>query len=133
MTVDLIEEWVKNVWVRHPGVLLNPLSVLVVDGFHGHSSEDQKDKLEKKNCDFVVIPGGMTSQLQPLEASIHKPFNGYLRKEYEAWLLSENFPLIPFGKIKRASASKLAEWSWLLGGRSQEKQWNSHLRNDKCA
>jgi hypothetical protein len=34
----------------------------------------------------------------------------YLRKEFETWLLSENLPLTPSGKIKRSSASKLAEW-----------------------
>jgi hypothetical protein len=52
----------------------------------------------------------MPSQLQPLDVSVNKPFKDYLRKEYEAWLLSENLPLTPSGKIKRASASKLAEW-----------------------
>jgi hypothetical protein len=39
---------------------------------------------------------------------VNKPFN--LRKEYMAWLLSENLPLTPSGKAKEASASKLAGW-----------------------
>jgi hypothetical protein len=34
----------------------------------------------------------------------------YLRKEYEAWLLSEILPLTTSGKIKGSSASKCAEW-----------------------
>jgi hypothetical protein len=84
--------------------------MLDLDAFRGHLSEELKVKLERKNCDFVVIPGGMTSQLQALDVSVNKPFKDYLRREYEAWLLSENLPLTPSGMIKRASASKLAEW-----------------------
>jgi hypothetical protein len=33
-----------------------------------------------------------------------------LQKESEAWLPSEILPIIPSVKIKRASASELAEW-----------------------
>jgi hypothetical protein len=110
MTVDLVEDWVKNVWERYPGALQNPPSTLVLDAFHGHLPEELKVKLESKNCDLVVTPDGMTSQLKPLDVSVNKPFKDYLRKEYEAWLLSENLPLVPSGKINRASASKLAKW-----------------------
>jgi hypothetical protein len=84
--------------------------MLVLDAFRGHLSEEMKVKLDRKNCDLVVIPGSMTSQFQQLYVSVNKPFKDYLRKEYEAWLLSENLPLTPSGNIKRASASKLAEW-----------------------
>jgi hypothetical protein len=81
-----------------------------------------------KNCDLVVVPGDMTSQLQPLYFSVNRPFKDYLRKEYKTWLLSENLPVIPSGKIKKASASDLADRSQPLG-RLQEKWWNSHSRN----
>jgi hypothetical protein len=50
----------------------------------------------------------MTSHCQPLSDSINKLFKDYLRMEYKARFLSENLPLTPSGKIKRASASKLA-------------------------
>jgi hypothetical protein len=66
-------------------------------------SEEMKVKLQK-NCDITVVPDGMTSQLQPLAVAVNKPFKDYLRKRYNAWMLSENFPLIPSGKIKRAAA-----------------------------
>jgi hypothetical protein len=52
----------------------------------------------------------MTSQLQPPDVSVNKPFKYYLRKEYEAWLLPENLPLTPSGKFRGAFASNLAKW-----------------------
>jgi hypothetical protein len=51
----------------------------------------------------------MSSRLLLLGVSVTKPFKDYLRKEYEAWLLSENLPLIPSGNIKKAYDSHLAE------------------------
>jgi hypothetical protein len=58
--------------------------MLVLDAFRGHLSEELKVTLERKNCDLVVIPGGMNSQLQPLDVSVNKPFKDYLRKECES-------------------------------------------------
>jgi hypothetical protein len=72
--------------------------------------EELKVIREGKNCDSVVIPGGMTSQLQPLEPSVNKPLKHYLMEEYKARLLSENFPLVSSTKTKRPYASYLAEW-----------------------
>jgi hypothetical protein len=37
--------------------------MLVLDAFHGHLSEEITVKLYRKNCDLVVILGGMTSQI----------------------------------------------------------------------
>jgi hypothetical protein len=52
----------------------------------------------------------MTSQPEPRDVSVNEPSKEYLRKENRVWSLSENLPLAPCGKIKRASASKVAEW-----------------------
>jgi hypothetical protein len=88
----------QKMWERWPGALCNPLGMLILDTFHG------------QNCVLVVIPGGMTSQLIPLNVLVSKPFEDHLRTEYKAWLLSENLSLIPSSKINWASASELAEW-----------------------
>jgi hypothetical protein len=42
MTVDLMEDWVKNVLKRCPGALHNPPDMLVLDAFRGHLSEELK-------------------------------------------------------------------------------------------
>jgi hypothetical protein len=36
-------------------------SMLVLDAFCEHLSEEVKVTIERKNCDLVVIPGGMTT------------------------------------------------------------------------
>jgi hypothetical protein len=54
-----------------------------------------------------VIPAGKTSQLQPPDILIRKPFRDYLRKECKAWLISEK--LSPFSKIKKLYAWRLPE------------------------
>jgi hypothetical protein len=65
--------------------------MLVLDAFRGRLPEELKVKLVRKNCDLFVVPGGTTSQLQPLNVSVNKLFKDYLRKDCEAWLLFGNF------------------------------------------
>lgn len=86
MTSDMMGDWQKVVWERRPGALRNPRSMLVLDAFRGHTTDSVKNRLQQHNCDLVVIPGGMTSVLQPLDVSINKPFKQYAREEYEKWL-----------------------------------------------
>jgi hypothetical protein len=83
---------------------------LVLDAFKGHLTEAVKARLRKGNNDLAVIPGGMTSQLQPLDVSVNKPFKGYLKEECEQWLCSGNLPQTKTGKIKKAPASVVANW-----------------------
>jgi hypothetical protein len=53
MATDLMEDWMKNVKERRPGDLRNPPSMLVLDAFRGHVSEELKFKPERKNCDLL--------------------------------------------------------------------------------
>lgn len=103
-------DWQKVVWERRPGALRNPRSMLVLDAFRGHTTDSVKNRLQQHNCDLVVIPGGMTSVLQPLDVSINKPFKQYAREEYEKWLETPNLPRTPAGKIKKVPPSTVAAW-----------------------
>jgi hypothetical protein len=61
------------VWQKHPGALLNLCSMLILDSFLKQSTEDVKKILKSRNTDQVIIPGGLTSMLQPLTAGcVHK-------------------------------------------------------------
>jgi hypothetical protein len=60
MTADMMDEWIRmsgkdnlDLYVTHQ-VMLSP------SAFCGHLNEELKVKLERKNCDLVVIPGGIT-------------------------------------------------------------------------
>lgn len=97
-------------WGRRPGALLNTRSMLVLNTFKGHLTDEVEEALTKSNTDLVVIPGGMTSQLQPLNICINKPLKDLVRREYEQWLEASNRPLTPPGRMKRASVSDVARW-----------------------
>jgi len=82
MDQDLVKDWVDKVWDRGPGALRRQKAMLVLDSFRGHLNEDVKKKLQRGRTDTVVIPGGVTSILQPLDISINKPFKESLRRFY---------------------------------------------------
>jgi hypothetical protein len=50
--------------------------MLVLDAFKGHLTSEVKSAIHAMNTDLMVIPGGMTSQLQFLDAAENKPFQG---------------------------------------------------------
>jgi len=70
---NFMEDWIKMVWCWRPGVR-NVHNILVIDAFKRHVTENVENALKKTNTDTVMIPGGMTRQLQPLDVSVNKPF-----------------------------------------------------------
>ena len=79
MTEGLMLEWLKIVWGRRPRAYLNQPSMLVLDAFKGHLTDSVENQLCKMNTELVIIPGGITSVLQPMDVSINKPFKDRLR------------------------------------------------------
>jgi hypothetical protein len=84
--------------------------MLAMDAFRGHLSNRIRNRLGNKNMALVIIPSGMTSQLQPLDVTINKPLKHLVHKHYVAWLNKNNHILTPSDKIKRASVSIIVEW-----------------------
>lgn len=110
MTAAMVEEWIRLVWQRRPGALLCRDSLLVLDSYSGHLTDGVKAALSRGGTDLAIIPGGMTSQLQPLDVAINKPFKSRVRKYYTDWLTEQDHELTPAGRIKRASLSQVAKW-----------------------
>jgi len=81
MTEELMLEWLKIVWDHRPRAFLNQPSMLVLDAFKGHLTDSVKNQLRKMNPELFVIPGGMTSVLQPMDVSINKPFKDRLKQQ----------------------------------------------------
>ena len=73
MTEELMLEWLKIVWGRRPRAFLNQPSVLVLDAFKGHLTDSVKNQLRKMNTELVVMPGGITSVLQPMDYPLTSP------------------------------------------------------------
>ena len=74
MNEDEMIWWIENVWVQRARRSINPRSFLVLDSFTAHKTDAVKNRFREKHTDLAVIPGGLTSRLQPLDVSLNKPF-----------------------------------------------------------
>ncbi|KAM7295706.1 pogo transposable element with KRAB domain [Ixodes scapularis] len=70
----MMREWIRVMWDNRPGAAFKIPSMLVLNAFRGHLTDEVKNTIREAKSDLVVIPGGMTSQLQPLDVCINKPF-----------------------------------------------------------
>ncbi|KAK2553067.1 Large subunit GTPase 1-like protein [Acropora cervicornis] len=48
-----------------------------------------RSTLKSLNTEPAVIPGGMTSMVQPLDVAINKPFKDRMRKKWQEWMLAD--------------------------------------------
>ena len=60
------------------------------DQFKAHVTESTKRLATKLKTHLAVIPGGLTSQLQPLDLSVNKPFKGFMHEEWAKWIEAPN-------------------------------------------
>ena len=95
-------------WSKCPGGLKKP-SLLVWDQFKAHVTESTKRLSTKLKTHLAVIPGGLTSQLQPLDVSVNKPFKGLMHEDWAKWTGAPTHHVTPEGRVKRPSISNVCE------------------------
>ena len=64
--------------------LFCPRLLLVYDSFEAHVTDTVKASFKCENTELAVIPGGLTSLLQPLDVSLNKLFKDGVRKQWMA-------------------------------------------------
>jgi hypothetical protein len=101
MDQALVLDWINCVLQKRPGALLNLHTMLILDIFCGQITEEVKKTLKSRNTDQVIIPGGQTSMLQPLDVCINWPFKATLKEQYAQWMTVGEHEFTPTGKIKR--------------------------------
>ena len=94
-------------WSKRPGGLLIKKNILVCDQFKAHVTDSTK-RLATKH--LVVIPGGLTFQLQPLDVSVNKPFKVFMHEEWAKLIEAPTHHVIPAGRVKRPLISNVCEW-----------------------
>ncbi len=102
--------WLEKVWGRRPGALLKKPALMVWDAFRAHTTDAIKKQISQMKTQVAVIPGGLTSQLQPLDVSINKPFKCFIREEWNKWMQEEECEVTPTGRRKRPSIGMVCEW-----------------------
>jgi len=63
----------------------------------------------KLKTHLAVIPGRLSSQLQPLDISVNKPFKGFMHEEWAKWIEAPTHHVTPAGRVKRPSISNVDE------------------------
>ena len=106
----ITKDWVKTIWEKRPGGLLKAKSLLVLDAFRCHRQPEIKNQLQRHNTDLAIIPGGMTSMLQPLDVSINKPFKALLCTKWNEWLAEGHKSLTLTGRVRKTTLSTICSW-----------------------
>lgn len=83
--------------------------MLALDLFQGHLTTPVKQALRKGKTNLVVIPGGMTSVLQPLDVALNKPFKDQVCELYTEWMMADN-PRTPAGHLRRPPLPTVCVW-----------------------
>ncbi|CAF90362.1 unnamed protein product [Tetraodon nigroviridis] len=107
--------WLREVWFKRPGALLNGKSMLVWDIFHAHLLDSVKSELKRNRTYQCVIPGGCTSLLQPLDVCLNKPFKVPMRQKWNEWMVNGEKQLTKVGNLKRLELATVCQWivdSW---------------------
>ena len=102
--------WIEKVWIRRPGGLARRKSLLVMDSFEGHKTDLVKKRCNEENTDIAIIPGGLTSVLQPLDVCLNKPFKDRLREKWGMWMARGEYELTKGGNLKKPGYNIICKW-----------------------
>ena len=81
---EIIKYCVNNVYIKYfKNKIALKRTLLVLDHASMHDNFEILKFLFDKNINYVFIPKGLTSILQPLDISINRPFKDTVRHQYE--------------------------------------------------
>ena len=85
MDAALMSRYIREIWFAYTK---RSKSLLVLDSFKCHISDEAKNQIKRGNSIPAVIPGGCTSKLQPLDVSINRPFKAILRNQWQQYMMN---------------------------------------------
>uniref|UniRef100_A0A8C5MVE4 HTH CENPB-type domain-containing protein n=1 Tax=Leptobrachium leishanense TaxID=445787 RepID=A0A8C5MVE4_9ANUR len=110
MDEDGTKKWIEEIWNGRPGAALKKKpSLLVWDMFRAHTSDDIKQLAKSSQVTLAVIPGGLTSVLQPLDVCLNKPFKDRVRKMWHEWMSSGQAQLTKVGNLQKPEIELIAK------------------------
>ena len=68
----------------------NGLSHVIIDDYNSHKTPVVLHALRSLKCIVSILPGGSTSQIQPLDVGVNKPFKGHLKNKWGDFMVIEN-------------------------------------------
>lgn len=107
MNETLTIDWVKRGW----GTLNFARRLLVWDAYKCHLMPSVKTVVDKHtNTDLSIIPGGLTSKVQPADVSWNKPFKIAYKAKYNEWMISGEKSYTTAGNVRAPSKLLCVQW-----------------------
>ena len=112
MDGTLMMRWINEIHLKYTG---SKKSLLVMDTFSAHCSNDIISLLSKHHTRVALIPGSCTSKLLPLDVSLNKPFKQVCRcvggQEFQTYFRSQ-LATMPSSadRLKTASKQEICQW-----------------------
>ena len=99
MTAGEYHHWLQHVIGREEKRCL-----LVVNSYKPHQAAASIEIAQCEcNADVVIIPGGCTSIVQPMDRCINKPFKDSMRVSWEEWMRGDRLKTMMELKIARTT------------------------------
>ena len=110
MDSEQMKVWIEKAWRLRLGGLGRRRSLHVFDSFEAHVTDTVKALFKRENTELAVIPGGLTSFLQPLDASLNKPFKDGVQKKWMQWMADGLHKFTASGQQKKPSEELICSW-----------------------
>ena len=108
-TVSIKTTGKEKKWGRRPGAGKDR-SMLVLYAFLCHRSPVVKSVLNADKTDLAIIPGGMTSVLQPLDTSVNKHMKVALQQRWDAWMCGSDHTYTNQGGMRKPELYIICSW-----------------------
>jgi hypothetical protein len=109
MNSELVSRWLEILFPSEGKRLL------ILDSFRGHLTRKVKDTCDSLNIIRAIIPGGLTSELQPLDRTVNRSFKSHLRE-----LLKREMNLI----TNHSHGTNISKWNRQLMIQAVSQAWS---------
>ena len=105
MTTEEYQYWLLHIYGKE-----SQRRLLIVDSYKPHQTEDSIKKVNDScNSDVIIIPGGCTSIVQPMDRCINRPFKEYMRASWQEWMRQDRAKTKK-GNLKQPSRQDAINW-----------------------
>ena len=98
-------------------------ALLVFDTFKGHLKEEVLAKLTENNISYVVIPSSHSSQIQPLDVCLNKPFKTYIRGAWGEYMVKQAQQSTGASSIPTLSRTEIIQWVVAANDSVHRRAW----------
>ena len=100
MTAEQYHRWLVQVYRKE-----GDRRLLIINSYKPHKSEDSVRVAD----DVLIIPGGCTSIVQPMDKCINKPFKESMRGSWQTWM-RQDWVLTKAGNLKQPTRQDAINW-----------------------